>query len=211
MNEETGHIISLNDQLWEDILQHWVQQITNYIEEHYAQPLTLSLLSDMLHTSPYHLQRMCKKIKGISPAADIALSVGFPNAAHFATIFLVQGDNQMLPYTDELRQYFLGNIQTFTFVLNCRGTVFQQSVWQALLQIPHGRTQSYSDIAEAIGQPSAVRAVGTAIGANPVRLAVPCHRVIGMHGALSGYRGGLESKSALLQLEQRSLTPCSPN
>jgi methylated-DNA-[protein]-cysteine S-methyltransferase len=122
---------------------------------------------------------------------------------------LIQDDAKMLPYTDELRQYFLGNITAFTFPIDSRGTSFQKSIWQALQLIPHGLTQSYSDIAAAIGRPSAVRAVGTAIGANPVLLAVPCHRVIGKQGALTGYRGGLTAKSALLKLEQRSLTSCS--
>jgi methylated-DNA-[protein]-cysteine S-methyltransferase len=80
-------------------------------------------------------------------------------------------------------------------------------VWNALCEIPYGQTQSYSDIANYIAKPASVRAVGTAIGANPVLISVPCHRVIGKNGSLTGYRGGLDMKTKLLQLENENHSP----
>jgi methylated-DNA-[protein]-cysteine S-methyltransferase len=105
----------------------------------------------------------------------------------------------------ELDAYFAGALQKFTLPLDLRGTPFQKAVWDALLGLPYGETQAYSDIARAIGKPAAVRAVGLANGANPVSIIVPCHRVIGKSGDLVGYGGGLERKRALLELESRSL------
>ena len=91
-----------------------------------------------------------------------------------------------------------------SFPLDVRATAFQQRVWKALQQIPRGETRSYSDVARELGRPSAVRAVATAIGSNPVALAVPCHRVIGQNGALTGYRWGLDRKRKLLHAESRA-------
>jgi AraC family transcriptional regulator of adaptative response/methylated-DNA-[protein]-cysteine methyltransferase len=88
-----------------------------------------------------------------------------------------------------------------TFPLDVRATAFQQRVWKALQQIPRGETRSYSDVAREVGRPTAVRAVAAAIGANPVALAVPCHRVIGKDGSLTGYRWGVERKRKLLAAE----------
>lgn len=85
------------------------------------------------------------------------------------------------------------------------GTAFQQAVWQALLSIPHGATCTYGQLAAAIGKPSAVRAVGTAIGRNPISILIPCHRVLGRQGQLTGYAGGVWRKQALLQLENASM------
>ena len=84
------------------------------------------------------------------------------------------------------------------------GTAFQQAVWQALLSIPQGATCSYGELAAAIGKPNAVRAVGTAIGRNPISILIPCHRVVGGQGQLTGYAGGVWRKQALLQLENAS-------
>ena len=85
------------------------------------------------------------------------------------------------------------------------GTAFQQAVWQALLSIPLGATSTYGELAAAIGKPSAVRAVGTAIGRNPISILIPCHRVLGGQGQLTGYAGGVWRKQALLQLENASM------
>jgi AraC family transcriptional regulator of adaptative response/methylated-DNA-[protein]-cysteine methyltransferase len=87
--------------------------------------------------------------------------------------------------------------------LDVRATAFQARVWQALRQIPRGETRSYAQLAEAIGQPSAVRAVARACASNPVAIAVPCHRVIGSDGSLTGYRWGVDRKKTLLDLERR--------
>jgi methylated-DNA-[protein]-cysteine S-methyltransferase len=101
----------------------------------------------------------------------------------------------------QLRAYFAGELRRFDLPLAPRGTAFQLSVWDALLEIPHGATTSYSELAAAIGRPSACRAVGAANGRNPLAVIVPCHRVIGASGALTGYGGGLERKRMLLALE----------
>jgi len=114
---------------------------------------------------------------------------------------LVEDVEMMKPYADELIDYLEGRLQTFTMPLDLHGTPFQQAVWEALIDIPYGKTVSYSDIAESIGKPEAVRAVGAAIGANPILITVPCHRVIGKNGKLTGFRGGLDMKEQLLALE----------
>ncbi|MBN8432126.1 methylated-DNA--[protein]-cysteine S-methyltransferase [Microbulbifer salipaludis] len=101
----------------------------------------------------------------------------------------------------QLRAYFAGERQSFDLPLAAAGTPFQQSVWRALCAIPFGETRSYRALAEAIGNPKAVRAVARANGANPLSIVVPCHRVIGADGTLTGYAGGLEMKARLLALE----------
>ncbi|GAB3479109.1 methylated-DNA--[protein]-cysteine S-methyltransferase [Polaromonas eurypsychrophila] len=102
----------------------------------------------------------------------------------------------------QLSEYFAGQRIEFDVPLDLAyGTAFQQSVWQALLKIPQGGTASYSEVSARIGKPAAVRAVGAAVGRNPVSIIVPCHRVMGANGSLTGYAGGLERKSALLKLE----------
>jgi methylated-DNA-[protein]-cysteine S-methyltransferase len=101
----------------------------------------------------------------------------------------------------QLTEYFAGERREFDLPLKLNGTEFQMSVLQALQQIPYGETTSYADIAERIGRPKAVRAVGAANGRNPIPIIVPCHRVIGSHGDLTGFGGGLDTKEALLRLE----------
>lgn len=102
----------------------------------------------------------------------------------------------------QLQDYFAGRRRHFDLPLDLRcGTAFQQSVWRALLDIPQGSTVSYREVSQRIGNPAAVRAVGGAVGRNPVSIVVPCHRVMGASGALTGYGGGLDRKTALLTLE----------
>ena len=102
----------------------------------------------------------------------------------------------------QLDDYFAGRRQDFELPLDLRGgTAFQQAVWRALLAIPRGQTLSYGALAQRIGKPAAVRAVGAAVGRNPASVVVPCHRVLGQSGALTGYAGGLARKTALLRLE----------
>ena len=102
----------------------------------------------------------------------------------------------------QLEEYFAGTRTAFELPLDLQGgTLFQQSVWHALLAIPAGGTTSYGVLSRRIGQPAAVRAVGAAVGRNPISIVVPCHRVLGADGSLTGYAGGLQRKSALLQLE----------
>ncbi|HEX5806559.1 MAG TPA: methylated-DNA--[protein]-cysteine S-methyltransferase [Macromonas sp.] len=105
----------------------------------------------------------------------------------------------------QLQDYFAGRRQRFDLPLDLScGTAFQQAVWQALTTIGYGQTLSYADIAQALGRPKAMRAVGGAVGRNPLGIVLPCHRVLGAGGALTGYTGGLERKVALLALEQQS-------
>lgn len=105
----------------------------------------------------------------------------------------------------QLEEYFAGERREFSLELAAAGTDFQRQVWQALRAIPFAQTVSYGDIARQIGNPNAVRAVGLANGRNPISIIVPCHRVIGADGSLTGYGGGLERKRFLLALEKRVL------
>jgi O-6-methylguanine DNA methyltransferase len=103
----------------------------------------------------------------------------------------------------QLRAYFAGELRDFDLTLDLQGTGFQRRVWDELLNIPYGETRSYSFVANTIGAPKAVRAVGAANGKNPIPIVVPCHRVIGAGGSLVGYGGGLPLKRFLLDLEAR--------
>ena len=116
-------------------------------------------------------------------------------------------DNPVLLETErQLMEYFAGRRDRFELELEFTGTDFQNQVWRALLTIPFGETRSYSQIAQQIGNPNAVRAVGAANGRNPISIIAPCHRVIGASGGLTGFAGGLEAKQYLLALEDRSQT-----
>jgi methylated-DNA-[protein]-cysteine S-methyltransferase len=106
-------------------------------------------------------------------------------------------------YATQIIEYLEGKRKDFIVSFDFKGTEFQQAVWKALCEIPYGQTKCYSDIANYINKPAAVRAVGAAIGRNPILIMVPCHRVIGKNGALTGFRGGLEMKKQLLDLEQQ--------
>ena len=101
----------------------------------------------------------------------------------------------------QLSEYFAGKRRQFNLPLDPRGTDFQKTVWRSLRQIPFGETRSYAEIARTIGAPRATRAVGAANGRNPLSIIVPCHRVIGSNGALTGFGGGIETKARLLALE----------
>ena len=114
--------------------------------------------------------------------------------------------NEILrPYSEQIMEYLEGERKDFTLSFDYNGTAFQQAVWKALCEIPYGQTKSYSDVANHINKPAAVRAVGAAIGKNPILITVPCHRVVGKNGSLTGFRGGLEMKKQLLELEQKRL------
>lgn len=110
----------------------------------------------------------------------------------------------LLRAAQELGEYFAGERTVFTVPLDLRGTEFQRRVWHALLDIPYGETRTYQQIAASVGTPSASRAVGAANGRNPVSILVPCHRVIGSSGKLTGFAGGLQAKASLLALEQQT-------
>ncbi len=107
----------------------------------------------------------------------------------------------LLQAEEQLREYFAGQRRAFDLPLAPSGTPFQQAVWQALCRIPYGEVRTYAQIAREIGRPRACRAVGMANHCNPIAIIIPCHRVIGADGSLTGYAGGLETKRALLTLE----------
>lgn len=114
-------------------------------------------------------------------------------------------DDAVLPALQEqLAGYFAGDLREFDVALATGGTPFQAQVWAALRAVPYGTTCTYAELARAVGRPAAVRAVGAANGRNPVCIVVPCHRVVGASGDLTGYAGGVERKRLLLDLEQRS-------
>lgn len=119
---------------------------------------------------------------------------------------LVEGHSAYLAsLQDQITQYFSGKRKTFDIPLDCIGTDFQKIVWHALLKIPYGTTTTYRELAAEIGKPSAIRAVANANGHNKIAILIPCHRVIGADGSLTGYAGGLDRKKKLLAVEHRYL------
>ncbi len=145
-----------------------------------------------------------------SPLGDIALTANEQGLSALAFqagkspitfTGLIEDNSKFSEVTQQLSEYFNGKRKTFDLPLAPEGTKFQKQVWQALTQIPCGETKSYGWIAKSINNEKAVRAVGTANGANPIALIVPCHRVIGSNGKLTGYAGGLALKAKLLMHE----------
>jgi len=138
-------------------------------------------------------------------------SLAFPNqpgaggrwlARHLPGVDVRAADPRATGLAGELDAYLRGEVRTFSAPIDLAGTPFQLDVWRQLQAIPYGEVRSYADVARAIGRPAAVRAVGAANGANPVPIIVPCHRVIGSDGSLTGYAGGLERKVKLLEIEE---------
>ena len=115
--------------------------------------------------------------------------------------FVENEDNVLKVAREELQAYFKGQRHTFDTPLLLLGTELQKKVWQTLMQIPYAKTVSYKEVAQKTGYEKAVRAVASAIGANALSLFIPCHRVIGSNGSLTGYAGGLEAKKSLLEIE----------
>lgn len=120
----------------------------------------------------------------------------------FPSVSLLENPQKTAPYRKALSDYFNQKKWPFPVPLDLKGTTFQQEVWQGLLEIPFGNKISYSELAKKINRPTAIRAVANAIGRNPVMIAVPCHRVIGKNGHLTGFRGGLALKEQLLSFEK---------
>jgi methylated-DNA-[protein]-cysteine S-methyltransferase len=127
-----------------------------------------------------------------------------PDAGVLGAVVASESDPVLAAAASQLDAYFRGELTSFDLPLSLAGTQFQRSVWAALQSIPYGETISYGELARRIGQPSASRAVGLANGRNPVAIVVPCHRVIGADGSLTGYGGGMDRKRFLLALEQRA-------
>lgn len=135
--------------------------------------------------------------------ADLLTMIGFPKGVmrRDPEADWIYNEEPFQIARQQLSEYFAGKRKEFDLPLSLTGTEFQVSVLQALLQIPYGETKSYGAIAKQIGRPKAVRAVGAANGRNPIPIIVPCHRVIGSSGDLTGFGGGLDTKEALLRLE----------
>ena len=131
--------------------------------------------------------------------------IGFPggNRARRPSSDWRRDDRLFAETFRQLRAYFAGELTRFDLPLRIAGTPFQNAVWSALRDIPYGETISYGQLAQRIGRPTASRAVGAANGANPLPIVVPCHRVVGADGSLTGFGGGVETKRSLLQLERR--------
>ncbi|MBN2200321.1 methylated-DNA--[protein]-cysteine S-methyltransferase [bacterium] len=132
---------------------------------------------------------------------------GIPEAwlrGRLAGLDLVRDDPGLAGTVRQIGEYFGGKRKAFSVRLDLRGTEFQKKVWKALSAIPYGRTETYGSIARRIGRPGAARAVGAACGANPAAIVIPCHRVVGNGGALTGFAGGLAMKKKLLELEKGS-------
>lgn len=158
----------------------------------------------------------------LAASAQGLAGVWFTNQRHLPADSLIDswptdaGHPVLQAATQQLTRYWAGALNAFDLPLDLSGgTPFQQSVWNALLTIPAGHTQRYGELASQIGRPAAVRAVGTAIGRNPLSIVVPCHRVVGADGSLTGYAGGLDRKAGLLRLEQgaglfSTPSPCHP-
>ncbi|HKR86345.1 MAG TPA: methylated-DNA--[protein]-cysteine S-methyltransferase [Terriglobales bacterium] len=141
-------------------------------------------------------------------SATTALTqINFPSPGH-PTQAKPEWQKDEQPLREVIRQlqaYFAGELESFDVELAPNGTPFQQRVWKELLKIPYGETISYGELARRVGNPNASRAVGLANGSNPIPIIIPCHRVIGSNGKLTGYGGGLPIKERLLALEKRQL------
>jgi methylated-DNA-[protein]-cysteine S-methyltransferase len=153
--------------------------------------------------SPLGSIMLAASTEGLQGAWFVQGQRHMPDSDHWPVV----RHNALLQQAEEqFRRYFSGEPVVFDLPLDLdSGTAFQQAVWRALLQIPRGSTTSYGAISAQLGKPSAVRAVGGAVGRNPLSIIVPCHRVLGSNGSLTGYAGGLERKIALLRLEGVSL------
>ncbi|MDN7626347.1 methylated-DNA--[protein]-cysteine S-methyltransferase [Burkholderia cenocepacia] len=156
-----------------------------------------------------------------SPLGDIAVRIEddaltglyFVGQKYFPSLAIVREADALATspiarqVAEEIAEYFTGARDTFSVPIHLRGTAFQRRVWQELLAIPFGELVSYGDITERVGLPmSGARAVGGAVGRNPVSIIVPCHRVVGASGSLTGYAGGIDRKRALLSLERAELS-----
>ena len=145
----------------------------------------------------------------LAGSADALQVIGFPHGdkARRADIGWERYDEPFKKTARQLNEYFAGERREFELELTPEGTKFQVQVLEALRGIPYGETRTYRDIAVAVGRPKAVRAVGNANGRNPLPIVIPCHRVIGSDGSLTGFGGGIEAKRYLLELEQQHCVP----
>jgi methylated-DNA-[protein]-cysteine S-methyltransferase len=140
----------------------------------------------------------------LTAADDRLTGLYMPVGVHGLPTGMARDDNAFAAVRRQLEEYFSRERQAFDLPVAPRGTPFQQRIWAELQRIGYGETISYAELAARIGRPTAIRAAGAANGANPVSIIIPCHRVIGSDGSLTGYGGGLEAKRRLLELERSS-------
>ena len=156
--------------------------------------------------TPLGILQLSRTASGLCGAWFVEDQKHAPNPARFAPEHHSPTDPLLQMAAEQLAAYFDQRLHTFDLPLDLSaGTPFQQAVWQALLTLPHGHLGSYGGLSQHLGKPSANRAVGAAVGRNPISIIVPCHRVLGSTGQLTGYAGGLWRKQALLKLEGHSL------
>ncbi|MEB7436689.1 methylated-DNA--[protein]-cysteine S-methyltransferase [Mammaliicoccus sciuri] len=157
----------------------------------------------------YHgiLKHLNKKLDIYASDEGLAFVGSFDkeNEIHqfISNIEIKENQDKVKPFIDQLNEYFNGTRNSFDLKIDINSSPFNEIVWQALTKISYGETTTYSDLANKINKPNAFRAVASAIGKNPLNIVIPCHRVIGKDGQLRGYRGGLEMKQSLLELESR--------
>jgi methylated-DNA-[protein]-cysteine S-methyltransferase len=159
--------------------------------------------STIAHMSAYYSSHIDSPIGPLAIVVDSSerlVEISFEGRA--VTRGATPDDDRCARAARELIEYFIGERRDFSVAVAPRGTEFQRSVWAELQRIPFGATISYGELARRIGKPRAVRAVGAANGANPIPIVIPCHRVIGSNGKLTGYGGGLDKKEALLAIER---------
>ena len=152
------------------------------------------------YQSPIGLIRMAET-EGFLTRADFVEQS--PEAEHFQSGYMLNSNTLLNDACTQLDEYFEGKRREFDLALEPHGTDFQRSAWKSLLRIPYGETRSYLQQAESIRNPRAIRAIGQANSRNPISIIIPCHRVIGKNGSLTGYAGGLDRKTRLLALEHR--------
>jgi methylated-DNA-[protein]-cysteine S-methyltransferase len=157
------------------------------------------------YESPLGTYTIVSSSKGIVSVASPVTTPNRLKRLECISVTCQEGGEYNAALAGELDAYFNGKLESFGVPLDRRGTPFQLKVWEELCRIPYGKTRSYGQIARTIGYPLAARAVGHAVGNNPIAIVVPCHRVIGADGSLTGYASGLDRKRYLLNLEARTI------
>src|SRR5437016_3266910 len=178
-----------------------IAKAKTYLDARRGERVTLEELARAVGASPFHLQRRFKQAFGIS-LGDDAATLRRLIGEEFSAAELIEDSSALREIRQSIASFLSGKGNLARVPVDLRGTVFQRRVWQALSRIPRGETRTYGEIARAIGNPAAVRAVGSACGANPVALVVPCHRAVRTDGGLGGYAWGIARKKRLLELEK---------
>jgi methylated-DNA-[protein]-cysteine S-methyltransferase len=181
--------------------QRWARWTTCFVTNHERRYMKMTYSCKTM-PSPVGALKLVASDRGL---AAILWENDDPERVRLSPVAEDRNHPVLLETERQLNEYFAGRLQKFSLQLDFVGTEFQKKVWNALLRIPFGETRSYGQIAEQIGNPKAVRAVGAANGKNPISIVAPCHRVIGSTGKLTGFAGGLEAKARLLGIESKGI------